>query len=470
MSIESSESSPTRLPLGRRQMLKLLGSGVGVAVLTACGQTPQAVQPNVPETAPAANALAPTAPAISTAATTIRFWTWLNSADKDNPRAQAQAQNIARFQQDNPSITVVEEVVPWQNIHQQLLQAVAAGTPPDVSRQLDTWLLTLAEAEALTSLDPFVSSWDAARKQDYVYPWDDTTVNGAKVAFRQAVRPSNILYYRTDLYEAAGFATAPRTMTELAEASKAVTKDQVTGLQVSFGKTAGFLPLIAPWYWSLGSDLVDPQTGKSTFHLDAGQQIFQWFQDMVYTYKASPSSMANLDGEAANQMFTTGLVAAHFNHSSKWVSWSTADALKGHVATTGMPTFGSDANKPAPANIAGGWTLVMPKGAQTEAAWKLMEFLQSTDAELVDTQVGGELPTRKSTLSNSFFKQPEAEKINGWLQYIAESGHPATTIKIKQAQSLIDLLSDAAQQIIISKADVKTALTAAAQQYDTLLA
>ena len=98
-----------------------------------------------------------------------------------------------------------------------------------------------------------------------------------------------------------------------------------------------------------------------------------------------------------------------------------------------------------------------------------MEFLQSNEAELTDARVGGELPTRKSTLKDPFFQAPEAKRMVGWLNYMGENSHPATILKIKKLEVLTDAMADAAQQIIANKADVKAALATAAQKYDAAI-
>jgi multiple sugar transport system substrate-binding protein len=443
------QSAHTAQGISRRETLKLLGgTAAGLAGILQARQAPAQAKP-----------------------VTLRYWTWQNSADTKNPRAVAQAQNLAAFRKANPGIELVEEVVPWQNLHQQVLQAAAANRAPDVSRQLDRYILTLAEAGAIQPLDPFTKGWNAARKNDYLYAWDDTTVGDKKFAFRQAVRPLNVMYYRTDLYEAAGFKTPPKTLKEFTAVSKATTKGQVVGFLMPFSKSDGmskFIQQCPPMYWVLGSDLVDPKTGKSTFHQEAGQKIFQWLQDMVYVHKVSPIGQASMDSETCNQMFMAGTAACNFDHSSKWAEWSRKEAIQGKIDTAWTPNF-ADEPKPVPVSTAGAWTLAMPKGAKAEEAWKLMEFLQSNEAEVTDARVGGELPTRKSTLKDPFFQTPEAKRMVGWLNYMAENPHPATSLKIKKLEALVDAMADAAQQIIASKADVKSTLAAAAQKYDVQL-
>ncbi len=96
-----------------------------------------------------------------------------------------------------------------------------------------------------------------------------------------------------------------------------------------------------------------------------------------------------------------------------------------------------------------------------------MSFLQSNEAELTDARVGGELPTRKSTLKDPFFKTDEAKRMVDWLSYMAENSHPATLLKVKKVEVLVSVIGDAAQQIIANKADVRSTLAAAAQRYDS---
>jgi multiple sugar transport system substrate-binding protein len=347
-----------------------------------------------------------------------------------------------------------------------MLQAASAGTGPDVARQLDRYVLTLAEAGVIRPLDDMTKGWSAARRKDYVYSLDDTTHDGKLWAFRQAVRPVNVLYYRSDLYAAAGAKSYPRTITEFTRIANAVTKGQVIGFMMPFSKSDGmskFIQQAPSLYWSAGSDLIDPKTSKPTFHLEGGQTIFQWLQDMVHVHKVMPVGAASTDSETVNSMFLAGALASNFDHSSKWAEWSRKEAIQGKIDTGWVPSFG---DRPAPVNTAGAWTLVMGKGANTEAAWRLMEFMQSPEAELIDARVGGELPTRKSTLEQPFFRTDEARRMMGWLSYMAENPHPATLLKVKKVEVLTDVMADAAQQIIVNKADVKATLAAAAQRYD----
>lgn len=402
--------------------------------------------------------------------TTLTYWTWLNSADAEsNVRARAQKQILDAFRAVNPDITLVEEVIPWQNLHQQIMQSSMAGNAPDVSRVQDSYIYMLADAEAIQPLDPFIADWDEERRNDYLYAWDDTTFGGQKYAFRQAIRPNNIIYYRTDLFQDAGYDAPPATLSEFNEAIQAVTKDEIYGLMLAYAKPNAPLITMQPAYWTLGSDLIDLETGEPTFHLEAGQKVHQWIQDLVYKYNVMPTGVTTMDTETVNNMFVGGTLATVPNHSSKWAEWSRAELLEGRLDTTWMPSFNDDPNTRTPAVTAGGWTLVMPTGAQGEPAWRLMEFMQSNEAELIDAEVGGELPTRRSTVADEFFQTDDAARMRGWLEYMQEAQHPATSLRFPNYQLLNSVLSDAGHEIIINQADVAETLAAAAERYSAEL-
>jgi len=329
---------------------------------------------------------------------------------------------------------------------------------------LDSYIYMLADAEAIQSLDDLITDWDEARRNDYVYDWDDTTFKGQKYAFRQAVRPNNIIYYRTDLFKAAGYDAPPLTLSEFSKSVKAVTKGDIVGFMMPYAKPNAPLITLQPAYWTLGSDLVDLETGEPIFHQETGQKIHQWVQDLVQQ-GIMPPGVATMDTETVNNLFVGGTLATVSNHTSKWAQWSQEELLKGKIDTTWMPSLADDPNVRTPAVTAGGWTLVMPSSTQSEAAWLLMEFMQSNQAEMIDAQVGGELPTRRSTLNDPYFQTDAAARARSWLEYIQESKHPATSLKISDWALLNSVLADAGQEIIVKGANVTDTLAKAAEQY-----
>lgn len=446
-------------PLSRRDLLKGMGAaGVGLVAAASGLAAGQEERPQLF--------------AVGRGRRTITYWTWANSND-DNPRARAQKMILDEFRSQNPDIEVDEQVIAWQQLRQQLIQSAAAGRSPDVSRQIDNFVGTLASARALYPLDEFVAGWDDERRADYTHAWSDTVVDGRKWAFRQAVRPSNLLYYRSDLLEAAGFDGPPTTWDAFMEVSEAMTRGPVSGFIAPFSKSDNIshvMQHLPPMLWAMGSDFIDPATSRPTFHHAQGVALVTWFQDLVHEHRIMPIGVATMDAEAADQMFLGGLAGNIFANTAKWGQWSTREGVQGRLATAPFPNWGNDSAVPGSANNGGGWCLVMGKDAQTEEAWRFMEFMQSAEIELIDAQVGGEIPTRQSVLEHPWFETEEAQRMRGYINWMSANPHEATTLRIERAEVFTDILGTAMQEIMVNRADVATTLSNAAERYEAQLA
>lgn len=408
-----------------------------------------------------------TVPSVVSKPTEIKYWSFFGPSD-DNPRANAQTQMVNLFNDQNSDIKVVVEKIPWQDLRPQLLQSSAAGTAPDIAREVDQYILTFAEAGAVEPLDEFMSGWDDSMRNDFLYPLEDCQADGVQYGFRQSVRPANVLYYRTDLLEEAGFSEPPKTWDEFHDAILKTTTKDIAGFGFGMSKTDGMahvIQLIPPMLWGLDSDLVDIETGTPLFQEEEGVSVFKWLQDLIHVHEAFPVGIVSMDASAVDQLFLGGTMAFFFGNTAKWGQWSEAEGVKGRLATVGMPNFGNDPSIPGSANQAGAWTHVMGKGAKKEEAWRFMEFLFSNEAELIVTEVGGELPTRRSTLDLPWFSTDEAQRSRDYLEWMGANPHTASTLKIRKIEELIEALANPLQEIMITQADVKTKLDEAAQKY-----
>lgn len=448
-----SEATSTQ-QISRRTLIRLTGVGVAAGALAACG-------PSLSSKASAKNASAG-------GKVTLRYWTFMKSGTSDDPRTKAQGMILDAFRKAHPDIAVVEELVPWDQLQRQFMQAAAGGKSPDVSRQLDSSIGTLVDAKAISSLDPYVNSWSDTEKKDFMYSWDDTVFSSHKYALRQSLRIANMNFYRPGMFKSAGIETLPTTMTEFTQAVREVTRAPISGFLMPFSKSDNlnrFLQTTPPLLWAMGSDFVDLQTGQPTFNGEAGKQLFQWFQDLVYKEDVSPKGEVTMDSETAGRLFAGGTLASTWHHTSQWSEWSALAKTPIGLDTTTQPNP-TGSSSLVPASTQGGWTLVMGKDAKKDAAWKLISFITSKEAELIDAKIAGELPTRASTLdADPFFKSNEFARQRKWLQYLRENSHTGTTIKIKNLPALADALGDAVQEIIGNRANVGSMLDAAAHRY-----
>ena len=225
--------------LSRRRFLRVAAagiSGLGIgSLLAACGGTTTPPAADAPEgAAPTAAAAAPAQG--NTAVTEISFWWWSEDG-------KVWADEYAKV---NPQIKVNFVNTPFADAHDKLLTSFAAGSgAPDVASieigriggfTAKGGLVNLAEA-------PF----DGAKyKNDMVaYKWiQGSTEDGRLIAMPWDIGPAGF-WYRTDLFEAAGYPTEPEKIEEMIGGSKHTWDDFLNFAKEFKAKSGGKTSLFA---------------------------------------------------------------------------------------------------------------------------------------------------------------------------------------------------------------------------------
>lgn len=135
---------------------------------------------------------------------------------------------LTDFERANPGVTVEYTVVPFADFEQRLLNALAAGTGPDVFMIHHTWL-----PKHIDKIRPLPDEFPGLSEPLMtVRQFRDTF---AEVAYADLVNDNKIygmplyvdtlaLYYNRDMLGSAGIAQPPRTWTEFMDAVKALTQ------------------------------------------------------------------------------------------------------------------------------------------------------------------------------------------------------------------------------------------------------
>lgn len=439
--------------VSRRGALKLMGAGAATLALGACSAGSH------PSTGSGG-----TGGGTKKGQKVLHMTSCWNPPD---PRATAQAKIIDMFEKANPDVKVDVEYVVWDQSLSSLSLKVGAGQPPDLSLQQDTDLLTLISQGDLAPLDQFTNGWTAKERADLTSPYDDLVFNGHLYALRESPRPSNALFYSKDAFSAAGVSEPPKTATEWAEVAAKCTSAGKYGLTIPLGNTSDMIRFVAAFssmLWARGGDLYDVKSGKPIFDQEPGIFAAQWLQDLVYKSGAFPKSAVTASANEVDQQFPAGVVAMTTGNTGNLGSYQAA--RKGDwLASASFPNFANDGSKPGAAFVAGSWCHTIPKGGNAELAWRLIEFYQTPEADLMLAKIAGEIPARKRTLKNSFFSTPAAANTKSWLQWMEANPHPATVLKVPKYQVLVQALYNAMQSVVGQKGNVEAALKSASQYY-----
>ncbi|MED4128667.1 extracellular solute-binding protein [Shouchella miscanthi] len=154
---------------------------------------------------------------------------------------------IQQFEQQHPNVKVNLQAIPWGNIYDNLLTAVASGSGPDVVQMGTSYMADFASTGSFLSLDEYVEDYPNLDPDHFFDGAVDSSIyNGELVAVPWYVE-TRVLFYRTDLLADVGFPEGPDTWEELYEASKAL-YDRGDGLYaMTLPENDDTLPYIFAW-------------------------------------------------------------------------------------------------------------------------------------------------------------------------------------------------------------------------------
>ncbi len=390
----------------------------------------------------------------------LRYWTFLDPKDP-GPRSRAQTQIIDAFHRKHPDIEVKPEVMAWQQIDPQLIQAVGAGKGPDVTRVSGDSIAVNTKAGAIIPLNPWTDKWTKENKADFHGDWEVSLINGMKMALPIGVA-TTIFCYRKDLLERSGL-KVPTTWEELISAAKVLTKDPVWGTAVGLSqknRASNIYQTLFPQVWSYGGEVL--RGNRAVLDHPAWVETFRYWRDMVRVHKAAPPGIVNETTDTIMEGFRAGVIATMFQHNHKLAQVKTSKVIPSNsLGVTFMPGRGG---KPGP-NPLIGWHLAMSKDVkEREAAWLFIDHMLSPEMQLINAKVAEEVPSRKSVGADPWFRTEEASYISAYLKVAAESGrvfpYPA------EFASLCDKLAVAIQQVIVNNAPIEKMLKEAQDKYN----
>lgn len=393
--------------------------------------------------------------------TTITFWTFLNPED-DSPRARVQTELVQQFEAENPDITVNTEVVHWTEIGSQMIQAIAVGRGPDVFRITAPRMFEEQfEAGTVYPLDEFVAEWPEEERNDWLLPWEMGMYEGQKMALPIEHR-AVMMWYRADWFEEAGF-DVPATWDEAIETAQFFSDQGQVGYAVglsSGGAGNGFLEWFRPVIWAHGGDYLD-EDGTAIFDSEEGIQTFQLLYELVHEHGVIPSAAVSWDVDDMFQGFRAGRVAM-----TNWATHRVAEgreALGDALQLAPIPAVHPD--QPTPTEVSG-WHLAISATSNNQAeAFRFIEFMTSTEAQVLNAVEAGEVPSRVSAYDDPWFSEtPEGREMVQWRDRLLETGRLARIPA--DYTRLHEILVNAAQRIVLEHAPIESTLAEAAAEYN----
>jgi multiple sugar transport system substrate-binding protein len=343
------------------------------------------------------------------ARTTVGFWAL-------GREGELVRELVPEFERRNPDLRVRVQQIPWSAGHEKLLTAFAGGALPDAIQLGSTWVAELVALGALEPLDARLASSGALRRDDsFAGVFDLGVIDGTSWAVPWYA-DTRLLFYRSDLFAAAGWTRAPQSWAEWRAA--------LADLRQSL--PAGSHPILLPLTeWELpvilalqrGAEILRDGDRFGNFTSPAFRAAFEFYQGFFREGLAPRRGAAEIGN--LHQDFAAGTFACFV--SGPWNLGELArrlpPALQKSWATAPLPA--PEGNAPG-VSLAGGAGLALVRGSpRADAAWRWIEYLAAPEQQVAFHAISGDLPAARSAWSDpSLARSPHAQAFRAQLDRV----------------------------------------------------
>lgn len=401
-------------------------------------------------------------------AVTVKVWTFLNP-DGNDPREKALKKIIQDFEASHPNIKITVQPIPYQQLLTQFTAAASAGNAPDLCwfENLDVALIeqgVLADMSPLFEPDKadfFPSMYEAA---SFGYP-------GKVYGMVLWPTPTNVIFYRKDLFRAASIQVPLKTWDDLVKAAQKLTVDKngdgkidQWGFGISLGLEATGENPFQVALMELQGTLFDVKGKRALYANEHGVRAMTLMTDLITKYKVTPPEVLNWNVEDRYEKFASGYFAMINGYGPRFtrVKGMAAGWDGNELGIMRWPSFKGD--KPG-YSFLGGWKVLMwSKSPNPKEAGEFAKYLFSREAADAWVKIGGQLPARVSALKDPYFENPE----NAYLKDLLEASNDPAFVFAWPGLNTAGYQKDihaAAQQIILQKKDVMEALKEAEKAF-----
>lgn len=312
----------------------------------------------------------------------IEFWGVFDNRD-------AFDKVIRDFQAQNPGIMVVYRQFSFEDYEREIVNALAAGTGPDVWMIHHTWLPK--HIDKLTPLPDSIKGLDRPLMtfKDFHDQFVEVAVNDLAVGGQIFAVPLYVdtlaLYYNRDLFNSAGITAPPKGWDEFNSAVERLTRIDASGNIVQSGAAIGTSQninrstdilstlMIQSGVRMTNIDNTSAMFSRSVSNTPVGEVALNYYTDFanpnVRTYTWNDNQHYSIDA------FTEGTVAMMFNYSHQ-AEILNQKAARLNYAVASMPQISQTDIK----NFANYWAAAVSKSSlASNEAWRFVSYLTSKE-------------------------------------------------------------------------------------------
>lgn len=315
--------------------------------------------------------------------TVIEFWSY-GTGGAANPTGEFWEAVAQRFMAQHPGVRVkvVADIAhgPYVSV---LTTRFIGGNPPDVMIMDDWFMGPLALEGLLRPLEDFI-------RTDSHYRAEDFPPSMVRDGYMGNTRYSipwyggfGCLFYRTDVFEAAGV-RPPVTWQDLLEVCQRLQDE--TGLEYPFAFNPRAAFWMMPWVWQNGARVMTPDCRTVTTDAPDFVEAVQFVHDLMHKHRIADPALAL--GAKVTDRWSAGDAVLVIDGS-----WNIGRYDELYPQWTGAWDVAPLPSGKHAVSFFGGQHLLMSKhSAHPEAAWAFMSFVTSAENQLLFADMGGYPP------------------------------------------------------------------------------
>ncbi len=314
----------------------------------------------------------------------VQLRLWLKPAPGTSQAAvDFYEQRLARFKKKYPHIQVVDQVNPYTyaEFPQRLASIIESGGGPAAFIMVENSMQDFIKSGYVEDLAPHMKSWNL-RREVIADLWA-AVKSGRKVYGVPTQFYVKVLFYRPDLFKAAGLdpQKGPATWQEMADYAVKLTDRSKN--QYGFGVLTG--QKMSGWYfqdyvWQAGGEMMVEENGKwrPAFDSPKAARALQFYKDLRWKYNVIQTNVLSQLGDLNND-FATGRLAMLVAPPSSYGGMKDKFGLTSEqVAMAPQPAGPSGLQVNQRSGAA--WCVnVNASPEEKEAAWKWIEFIVSKE-------------------------------------------------------------------------------------------
>lgn len=354
----------------------------------------------------------------STEKTTVNMWIMPNSGEPEADLMKV----LEPFLAENPDIQVQATVLDWGSAWTKLTTAATSGEGPDITQLGTTQVAAIAAMGALEDLTSVYDTFGGTEAfVEASLPTTQILDQGEERYGAPWFIDTRALFYRKDVCEAAG--VNPETDFDTWDSFKAALQ-KIKGVQID-GKE--IIPLgmpgkndwnvihnFAPWIWGAGGDFIDKDNKTSIINDNSAYEGVKFYSELAVEGLMSMSALEKNSAEI-EALFNSGEFATIFTGAYEIATLRReVPELADQIGTVPFP-----AGPNGRYAFFGGSNLCVFKSSKNkEAAYKVLQFLMSTEAQVEYQKKCGNLPAVNAAYETSFIAdEPMRAAFKEQLQY-----------------------------------------------------